>query len=194
MELKLRKGIEAFKHDIIFSKILNLNETSSLEDINRKFIIIIDENIYEPELFLEKYFIDFKNNYFPGIYSIGVEETNEEKVRYLNNEKYRRSIFLKLILECLPHINSINGQKSLIKSHKILIKTDSFFLLKKLNEINSEEYIPFKWILLAEDIELRSKDQEDLYKFIVNNDFIDFDSNDDIRISWKGKVYLEEKK
>lgn len=191
MELILKTKINEFKSESN-SLIKKIHETTSINEIDKHIELFFEKHIEGSSLFLERFYKTFDNGIYLGLYVLGSSPTSEEKRMEIENQVHRRRNFLNLFLEIFEFINFKGISKSNIRPNKPFIKKDSFFLLKKLNEINSIEYIPYEWMFFIEGIELNEKNQEDIFKFLLFNEYIETNTQEYIRISWKGKVYLEE--
>lgn len=195
IDLKLKSNIVDLKEDL--DALLFQIETKAKirsNEIDSLIKVLFEKHFFNSDSFLENNFHSFKNSTFVGIWYHGLEETNEEKQRQLENERNNRVNFLVHFLRLIPFVNTFHEKKSYFRNRMEGFSNLVFYFLLKLAELDPEYFFPIEWILYAEGIEISNKLKDDLNKFLLEKELVELDIYNDYRISYKGRLFIEEKK
>ena len=194
IDLKLKSNIEDLKEDLdaLLFQIETKGKIRSNE-IDSSIKFLFEKHFFNSDSFLENNYHSFKHSTFVGIWYHGMEETSEEKQRQLENERNKRVYFLVHFLRLIPFVNAFHRKKSDFRNRTDGFSNLAFYFLLKLAELDPEYFFPLEWILFAEGIEISNKLKDDLNRFLLEKELVEMDIYNDYRISYKGRLFIEEK-
>lgn len=193
INLKLKSDIDTFKEDL--GNLLVLLKTKShcrSNEVDGLIKQLFERHFLNPDVFLKNDYHSFKNSTVAGIWFQGMVETFDEKQRQEDLDVSKKIDFLDHFSSLASLVNLFIGQRSKYSNRSGFSNLAYYFLLK-LTALEPERFFPFDWILFAEGIEIGDKLKDDLRKFLLEKELIEYDSHFDIRISFKGRLFIEEK-
>lgn len=194
IDLKLKSNIEGLKEDL-GDLLLQLKTKSSIRsnEVDRLIGLLFEKHFFNSDYFFENYYRSFKNKTFVGIWYLGKVETNEEK-RWLEESEFRKKVnFIEHFFLLTPYVNAFQGKKSNYRNRPDGFSNLAFYFLLKLAEFDPEYFFPIEWVLFAEGIEISNKLKHDLNGFLLEKELVELDMHNDYRISYKGRLFIEEK-
>ncbi|MFC5192917.1 hypothetical protein ACFPIK_14165 [Algoriphagus aquatilis] len=162
-------------------------------EIDKEIKALFNRHFSSSETFLEDYYYQYKNSSFAFVWYEGMLESEEDRLREEESSKFTKCEFIRHFLSLAPHVNYFIGEKSTYRNKPESFSNLAFYFLSKLSEIESEDYFHYDWILFAEGIQIGNKLKEDLKKYLIEKEFVEQDLHQDLRISYKGRLFIEEK-
>lgn len=194
IDLKLKSNIQDLKEDLdalVFK--IKTKVTLGSNEIDYSIEFLFEKHFANSDSFFKNYYRSFKNSSFVGIWYEGMRDSFEEKRRQKESEKWQKVNFLSHFNSLIPFVNCFQEKKSDYRNRPDGFSNLAFFFLLKLAQLNSEHYYPIDWILFAEGIEISNKLKDDLNRFLLEKELVEMDIHNDYRISYKGRLFIEEK-
>lgn len=194
IDLSLKSGLATLEFNLknLLDQI-ETNKTLTSNELNGQIISLFNNHFFNSDLFIEDYFYSYRNSTYVSIWHQGLNETQQERIWAEESTKFRQAEFIRHFLFLTPHVNSFKGKISAFKNKPAGFSNLAFYFLSKLAELESETYFHFDWILFAEGIQIGNKLKEDLKKYLSEKELIEQDLYLYYRITYSGRLFLEEK-
>lgn len=172
---------------------IEAGKTLSSYDIDSEIKSLFNKHFLNSDPFIEEYYFPYKNTTLAFVGYVGMSETVEDRIREEESRKFIKCEFIRHFISLSPHVNYFIGKKSAYRNKPESFSNLAFYFLSKLAEIESEGYLYIDWILFAEGIQIGNKLKEDLKKYLTEKELIEQDLNQGFRITYKGRLFIEEK-
>lgn len=194
INLAFKSDLPSLKLDL--ENLLNQIESKKIlrsDEIDKEIKALFNRHFSNSEKFLEDYYYEYKNSSFAFVWYDGMAESAEDRIREEESSKFIKCEFIRHFLCLAPHVNYFKGEKSQFRNKPDGFSNLAFYFLSKLAELESESYFNYDWILFAEGIQIGNKLKDDLRKYLIEKEFVEQDLHQDLRISYKGRLFIEEK-